>query len=109
MVGSAYRAWSCIRPEYRRGGRRRSMHHRGVVQCIDRLRLGARRGGRGVQRNTLVTVLLEDVKPPLLFRQKQTLSLIDWDPVKNDPAPPLPTNIRPVQSEEIRRPNLFCY
>jgi len=32
----------------------------------------------GLERNILIPVLLDGVKPPLLFRQKQAISLIDW-------------------------------
>jgi len=42
----------------------------------------------GLKRNILVPVLLDDVKPPLLFRQKQALSLIDWKR-RGDSALPL--------------------
>lgn len=32
----------------------------------------------GLARNILLPILLDDVKPPLLFRQKQAISLVDW-------------------------------
>ena len=32
----------------------------------------------GLERNILIPVLLDNVKPPLLFRQKQAISLIEW-------------------------------
>ena len=32
----------------------------------------------GLERNVLVPILLDDVRPPLLFRQKQAISLVDW-------------------------------
>ncbi len=32
----------------------------------------------GLERNILVPILLDDVRPPLLFRQKQAISLVDW-------------------------------
>ena len=32
----------------------------------------------GLQRDILVPVLLDEVKPPLLFRQKQSISLVQW-------------------------------
>jgi len=32
----------------------------------------------GLERNILVPILLDNVKPPLLFRQKQAVSLVDW-------------------------------
>ena len=32
----------------------------------------------GLERNILVPILLDEVKPPLLFRQKQAVSLIEW-------------------------------
>ncbi len=45
----------------------------------------------GLQRNILVPVLLDDVKPPLLFRQKQAISLVEWKNAEKDSAPPLAT------------------
>jgi len=32
----------------------------------------------GLARNILLPILLDEVKPPLLFRQKQAISLVDW-------------------------------
>jgi Tfp pilus assembly protein PilF len=32
----------------------------------------------GLERNILVPILIDDVKPPLLFRQRQSISLVDW-------------------------------
>jgi tetratricopeptide (TPR) repeat protein len=32
----------------------------------------------GLERNVLVPVLLDEIKPPLLFRQKQAISLVEW-------------------------------
>ncbi|MGD8416410.1 MAG: toll/interleukin-1 receptor domain-containing protein, partial [Pseudomonadales bacterium] len=32
----------------------------------------------GLERNILVPILIDDVRPPLLFRQKQSISLVDW-------------------------------
>ena len=38
----------------------------------------------GLERNILVPVLLDDVRPPLLFRQKQAISLVDWKRSSNE-------------------------
>jgi tetratricopeptide (TPR) repeat protein len=38
----------------------------------------------GLARNILVPILLDDVKPPLLFRQKQAISLLEWKRGKAD-------------------------
>jgi tetratricopeptide (TPR) repeat protein len=52
----------------------------------------------GLERNTLVPILLDDVKPPLLFRQKQAISLIDWKQNSSSPSLPLKNLIPSIQS-----------
>jgi tetratricopeptide (TPR) repeat protein len=53
----------------------------------------------GLQRNILVPVLIDDVRPPLLFRQKQAVSLIDWKRTEPHLRPPLSTLIPTIETK----------
>ncbi len=52
----------------------------------------------GLERNVLVPILLDDVKPPLLFRQKQAISLVDWKHNRGSSSPPLKSLIPSIAS-----------